>query len=61
MGLEGRVLGTDPLHTHPGQVTVCLDLILQPDAPTPFLCTLHVFILGEVVAGCSHRHVRLVA
>jgi hypothetical protein len=39
----------------------CLGLTLRPVAPPPFLCTLRVFILGEVVAGYSHRHVWLVA
>jgi hypothetical protein len=40
---------------------VFLGLILQPVTPPPFLCTLRVFILGEVMVGCSHRHVWLAA
>jgi hypothetical protein len=40
---------------------VCLGLILQPVAPPPLLCTLWIFILGEVEAGHSHHHMWLVA
>jgi hypothetical protein len=37
----------------------CLGLILWPVTPPPFLCTLCMFILGEVVVGHSHHHVWL--
>jgi hypothetical protein len=49
--------------THGTSEPECLGLILQPVAPSPFLCTLHLcaFILGEVVVGHSHCHVWLVA
>jgi hypothetical protein len=50
-----------PPHTPGTNDPDCLGLILQPVAPLPFLCTLCAFILGEVVVGCSHHHVWLVA
>jgi hypothetical protein len=49
-----------PPHTPETNDPDCLGLILWPVAPPPFLCTLCAFILGEVAAGCSHRHVWLV-
>jgi hypothetical protein len=48
-----------PPHTPGTNDPVCLGLILRPVTPPPFLCTLHMFILGEVAVGYSHRHVWL--
>jgi hypothetical protein len=50
-----------PPHTPGKNDPDCLGLILWPIALPPFLYTLHVFILGEVGAGHSHRHVWLAA
>jgi hypothetical protein len=50
-----------PPHTPRTSEPDCLGLILQPVAIPPFLCTLCIFILGGLVAGCSHCHVWLVA
>jgi hypothetical protein len=50
-----------PPHTPGTSEPDCLGLILQPVSPPPFLCTLRMFILGEVVTGCSHRHMWLAA
>jgi hypothetical protein len=48
-----------PTHTPGSNDPDCLGLILRPVTPLPFLCTLCMFILEEVAAGCSHRHVWL--
>jgi hypothetical protein len=59
----GLAQGAAPPHTYTCGTSnpVCLGLILWPVAPPPFLCSLCVFILGEVVAGCRHHHVWLAA
>jgi hypothetical protein len=49
-----------PPHTPGTNDPDCLGLTLWPVTPPQLLCTLR-FILGEVMAGCSHRHVWLVA
>jgi hypothetical protein len=54
----GLVQGATPPRT---SEPVCLGLILWPVTPPPILCTLHLFILGEVAVDHSHRHVWLVA
>jgi hypothetical protein len=57
----GLVQGTTPSHTPGTNDPDCLGLILQPVALPLFLCSMCVFILGEVVEVCSHCHMWLAA
>jgi hypothetical protein len=52
----GLVQGVTPSGT---SKPVCLGLILWSVTSPPFLCTLWMFKLGEVAAGCSHSHMWL--